>query len=581
MNCFNFFIRLLSGGILVLAALFASSAYAICEGRGCDNAYEPDNSIETISITISANGDTDNARWDGNLTPSLLRTAGTIAAFMTSPDSSEQCDPTSNTCNIGGTSENPLSLQCTGPGDQMDCYIPSFGSSDVEPFRMSCSLTDDQQIGAAVQCEVTLNRGAIEASLPAELQGTNFGSLATSFLNCMYGSFGNAASMCSQIMDALSNSDHDYAMQLIMALAPLNPETAGNLTREGIRNGTSTIFNRISQLRTNNTQVSNTSSQLYFANNQFLAAGTQLAANDSLASDATPASVSTNISDFGKLGIFVNLNVTDGKYKDGSLASSSDFTSSMLTLGVDYRVRNDLVTGLAFNIGQSKTDYKSDVNGELSADSYSFIIYNSFYRNNWYFDTSLTIGGDTYNQERNPAVLGNSFEAEYHSMQYNLAATFGYDFIFNAFSIAPFAQITAGRVEIDGYTEKAKNPLAPGVALNMDDQNRDIGMLNVGSHFRYVFTTQHGVFIPVITLSAVNDFQNDAQVVTGRFVGITDNSAAFGIRSEKSDANYFIVGAGFSFQLKNGNAGFINLETLQGYENLDQNRFTFGWRWEI
>ena len=102
---------------------------------------------------------------------------------------------------------------------------------------------------------------------------------------------------------------------------------------------------------------------------------------------------------------------------------------------------------------------------------------------------------------------------------------------------------------------------------------------NLGARFRYIATTNHGVFIPTLSLTAVNDFKYDAQVVTGRFVGVADSQ--FNVAANKNDKDYFVIGAGFSFQLKNGNSGFVNLESLQGYSNLDQNRLTLGWRWEL
>lgn len=549
--------------------------------RGGDNEYNPgEPDIRTVDIHIPLNSDLPPYS-EGEITPSMIRTAQTIAGFMTSPDSAANCNVDDNTCNISNNPEAPIILTCSdNGGDMMRCYMPS--NTYEPPFAVDCQLHQGQQSGdEEVLCTITSNRTAASEMLPEYGLQNNFGSVANTFLNCMYGSFGGAEAMCSQVINALNNGDTDLAISLLQSLAPLNPETAGNLTRDGMRNGNNVVLNRIAQLRNGTASNPAPKQSLYFTANQWLEAGARIAADNSIANDATPTSVSTNISDFGKLGIFINLNSTDGRYKDGSLASRSDFNSNMLTLGVDYRVRDDLVTGLAFNIGQSKTKYKSDVNGELTAESYSFIVYNSFYKNNWYFDTAITFGGDSYEQVRDPVILANSFDAAFNSMQYNLSATAGYDFVINAFSIAPFVQLNIGRVEVDGYNEKARDPFAAGVALSMDDQSRDIGMLNAGAHFRYVFTTNHGVFIPVLTLSAINDFENDAQVVTGRFIGITDPNAVFSIRSEESDSSYFIVGAGLSFQLKNGNAGFINLESVQGYSNLEQTRFTFGWRWEL
>lgn len=544
-------------------------------------------SLNTVAgqTTITVYDDERPTEISGDLTPSMITTTVNLLAYFDESTSGGVCDITNGegVCNVANTDGVNLDMGCTVgiDGDTLDCALDIVrGSDHFKPYTIDCER--DGQNGKGT-CTITHDSEQLEAMVQSiAIPNSNISNLANSFLSCLQGAVGGAEAMCSQLLQAFDAGGSDErVMQILSSLAPLNPEATSDLGRDNLRNTTSVVLSRLGQIRTNTTMASNVSAPLFFANNEWLSAGTRLAANDSLASDVTPGTVSTSISDFGKLGFFINLNATDGKYRGGSLSSNSNFTSTMLTLGFDYRVRDDLVTGLAFNVGQSKTKYKSTVKGKLDADSFSFIIYNSFYKDSWYFDSSLTIGGDTFKQERSPLGFTNRYDAEFHSMQYNLSLAAGYDFYVQGFGLTPFVQLDVGQLHIDGYKEKDNCVGGCGVALAMDKQKRDIGSLNIGGRFRYIATTSKGVFIPNLTLTAVNDFQNDAQVVTGRFIGLNSNTNGFAIMSEKSDSDYFIIAAGFSMQLKNGNAGFFNLESLQGYDNLDQMRVTLGWRWEL
>ncbi|HEY9033315.1 MAG TPA: autotransporter outer membrane beta-barrel domain-containing protein [Pseudomonadales bacterium] len=499
-------------------------------------------------------------------------------------------DPLSDTltCNIGSLSE-PVTMQCRYADG-----LPAEGSVNILANGVLCQLDNAesafQMFCTGNSCTLATNNDAFAERLEQNVAGEtrinrNILAVASSFLSCANGdTFGSTDNdTCRQLINALQTGDNALAAALIKALQPLNPETAGNMSSGQLRGTASAIQQRLTRLRSGNTMASNTETRLYLANNQWLEAGTRLAANDFSGNDAAPASASidSSISEFGRLGLFVNVSAIHGNYNAGSIAGKSDSSAAIMTLGIDYRFSDSLVTGVALNVGQSKVEYTSDVSGEVEADNYSLAIYNSYYRNSWYLDTALTLGVDSYEQLRDPAIFNNSFKSEYDGQQYSLAATLGHEFAINAFNIAPFAQLTIGRMDIDAIEETETNSGGGGAAMAIDEQNQDIGSLQVGSHLRYVVNTRRGVFIPVLTVSAVNDFEDDVQVVTGRFIGFNSNSGNFSIKTEKPDTSYLVLAAGFSFQLKNGNAGFVNIETLEGYDNLDQQRLTLGWRWEL
>ena len=476
------------------------------------------------------------------------------------------------------------SLLENGQEFNRQCDIIPYQSDQPDPIlTMDCTLRDNYETeDSAGTCRITNNRD-IASELPEDEQPSdNQLSIIDSFLLACF--TGSDDAFCQE----LENATSEQLPGLLQALMPLNPETAVDMTQANQRGGGSAVQQRQTRLRTGNPVAGNNNVQQtrrYFANNQWLEPGTRLAATGNSASDAAAeynGMVEDSISTFGRLGVFVNASVADGRYNRGSLSGRNKFSAGTVTFGTDYRFSESLVGGIAANIGQSSVKYRNEVYGELDADTYELIGYGSWYSGNWYLDGALTLGSSRYNQLRDPTAVANSYEASYNGTQYNLATTLGHDFVIDGFSISPFARLTLGRLDTDAYSEKKTDPGGAGPApMEIDKQKRDIGTVAAGSHFRYVITSQHGVFIPVLSLTAIHDFENGAQQITGRFVGTVGSDNGFSVNTMERDSSFYIIAAGMSFQLKNGNAGFINLESVESYSYLDQYRLTMGWRWEL
>ena len=391
--------------------------------------------------------------------------------------------------------------------------------------------------------------------------------------------------ICQQFIYDL-NSNPEEALALLKALQPLNPDAPSDQVLTKLRSTLTTLQTRLYHLRNNLADTDTTSSSQYWVNNEWHKPGTLFANADNISNDASgTVNVEKNISKYGKLGFFLNAAIINSNQKKDGVKLGNDSRDATLTLGVDYRFTDHVVGGVAFNIDQAKSNFDGNLytSGSLDSDGYSVILYGTYYNNNAFVDGSVTLGGEDYKQTRDPALLGNSYEAQFHGDLAQASVTGGYDFTVNSFNFTPFAQITSGNISIDGYHETAANPLGPntGAILALNDQTRKIGTFNIGSYFRYIATTQRGVFIPLLSLTYYNDYKDDAQVVTGRFIENASPNSSFQLQTHAIDSSYFVIGLGFSFQLKGGNSGFVNIESVQGYDNLSQERLTAGWRWEI
>jgi hypothetical protein len=582
---------------LILVSLACQKALAI--ESSINIACIDSNDINTCSIT-GGGGASDELL---NLAANLIKTASNIS---TPADPNCYFDSINNsvTCNLNDSFAQPINMTCTGANGTLSCSLDSAPTA----FTIDCDSNSTPN-----NCTIALNTQPLtekltQGEVPYYGLNPNLISIANSLLSCINrntfpgDSPGNVIvgidevtpsgstnytlqDICNQFIYDLENNPEE-AITLLKELQPLNPDAPADLSTANLRLTLNTIQGRLYRLRNGIADASETKSNQFLVNNEWHQAGTLFADNANSVNDASQnVTVDRNISEYGKLGFFINASLLNADQSNDGLELKSNARSSVLTLGIDYRFTDTLIGGLAFNIDQSKTDFNGnfDTSGSLDNDGYSIMAYGSFYQDQWFFDSSLTFAGIDYEQQRDPASLGNSYKANFHGDQLSISGTGGYDFSISSFNITPFAQIVYGTINIDGYRETAVNALGPnaGAILELDSQSKDIGTLNIGSYFRYIANTQRGVFIPGLSLTLVNDFEDEAQIISGRFVANANPNSSFQLQTNKLDSTYFILGAGFSFQLKGGNAGFINLESVQGYDNLDQERITAGWRWEI
>jgi uncharacterized protein YhjY with autotransporter beta-barrel domain len=367
----------------------------------------------------------------------------------------------------------------------------------------------------------------------------------------------------------------------------MNPDASSDLSTNNSRMSIGAGQQRMTRLRTGSASIEQPAAGQYWVNNEWHQAGTLFADNAVTTSDAMPAdasgvvAVDKNMSEYGKLGVFVNVAVMKAGQDGDGAELESDAKTSVLTVGTDYRFTDAIVGGVAVNLSQTKTDFESAfTSGSLDADGYALLFYGSYYVQNWFVDASYNFGNDSYDQFRAPSI-GNTYDASFDAQQQTFSSTLGYDFVMQALTVTPFAQIVVGVVDTDAYREQPGNTLLSNAAIGMDQSSKDIGNINLGANLHYVVNTNHGVFIPTFSMTAVEDFEDDAQIISGYFVVNPNPADSFAMETNGADTYYFVVSGGFSFQLKGGNSGFVNLETVEGLEMMTQHRITAGWRWEI
>ncbi|MGQ0794296.1 MAG: autotransporter outer membrane beta-barrel domain-containing protein [Deltaproteobacteria bacterium] len=314
----------------------------------------------------------------------------------------------------------------------------------------------------------------------------------------------------------------------------------------------------------------------------------------------------SEVSDLGRLGVFLNGEFNFGDKDATSRESGFDFNNYAATAGLDYRFSDNFFLGAALRFARTDIDNDDTATisggntvladgGGLDINSYSVSIYGSYYLSNFYVDGIATVGLLDYDIERNisynvgtPVAVTPESDTDGTQLSFSLGG--GYDFSVGALTAGPLVQANYTRLDIDGYgeddltcqTNDAGGVINPGCgwALRFESQDVDSLTLVSGGQASYSLSTPLGVFLPQARFEWVHEFLDDARDITASFVN-DPNGQDITIRTDNPDRDYFNLGGGISATLPYGISSFIYYETVLGLENITAHSIVGGIRIEL
>lgn len=298
--------------------------------------------------------------------------------------------------------------------------------------------------------------------------------------------------------------------------------------------------------------------------------------------------------DFARWGFFATGMVEHGGYSANSQSPGFDFDNDSLTAGVDYRFTDSFVAGVAAGYNHNSTQLDQSV-GHLGVDGYSLNGYFTWYHNDaFYVEGSVVLDWLNYDLQRNIAYqianlagtgttdVKQTATASPDGHQTALSLSVGRDFNHGAWALSPYLRAVYSRLSLDGFSETASDPGAPGAGLVTSVESRSLSnaLGVIGGRLSHTTSFDWGVLIPNATLEFNHEFRNDPQTIVTRFV-FDPTQTPITLTDQPPDSSYFNVGIGLNAVFPNGRSGFIAWEHLVGFAGAHENRFSLGIRIEF
>ena len=290
----------------------------------------------------------------------------------------------------------------------------------------------------------------------------------------------------------------------------------------------------------------------------------------------------------GKLGFWMNGSYSFGDNDSTFNQLGYDYDSWSTVLGVDYKLTNQMIVGLAFDYSNIDANFDGHRGGS-DTDSYSGSIYSSYFiTDNFHLDAVASYGGSDYEINRKlfyvittgplPGTVDTVAEGETDGDQLSFNFNAGYNFSYEGLSIAPYASVNYLTMQIDSFKED-KNT-GDGWAMGFNEQNIRSLTTTVGSQASYAISVPFGVVIPQIHGAWHHEYKNDGRTAKATLLGDA-LAQTIDIDIAGPDRDFYTVGADVAAVLTHGVTTFASYNALVGYNNVDSHTFTLGFRLEL
>jgi outer membrane autotransporter protein len=203
-------------------------------------------------------------------------------------------------------------------------------------------------------------------------------------------------------------------------------------------------------------------------------------------------------------------------YGDVAYAGGSRDAQAMLSgynynsvggwLGLDYRVRPDLLVGGLFSYAQPNVSLAVQ-NARYKIDAYQIGGYASYTRANWFADGLIAYGRQDIATSRQ-GVIDTIFGST-HADTFTAAARAGYLFDIGSFRAGPIAGLAYTNAQIAGYTETGDILLTNVV----NRQTLESLTGSAGAQIRAPFVMGGGLYSPFVNVTAEHDFIGSARTL--------------------------------------------------------------------
>ena len=241
-----------------------------------------------------------------------------------------------------------------------------------------------------------------------------------------------------------------------------------------------------------------------------------------------------------------------------------------VTGGVDYRIEDVFVFGLAFNYTHQSADYTNGPGG-FDVDSFGPRVYlgiRPFERAFANIVLGYTRQENSY--DRSVIVTDTGFPTftgivpgENHADQYSASVFAGYDHPVGSISFGPRFGVNVVAVDVSGYQEGGTT----GFQLSYESYSRTSVQTSLGAAATVATETSFGVVTSQLSAFWMHEFEYDPETITAAVVQAP--GAGFVFRTESTDRDWATINLNISTVLSNGIQPFLSFGALLGNRNYE------------
>jgi len=242
-------------------------------------------------------------------------------------------------------------------------------------------------------------------------------------------------------------------------------------------------------------------------------------------------------------GVWTAGTVTIGDRNAGTNSEGFDFRSDGVTAGIDWRINDGLLLGVAAGRGWNDTGL-DDGRSRVAADHQAFALYGLWrFGSNLFVDGSFGVGNLDFDIRRHSDIAGKDALAQRNGDQSFGTLTFGVEHSGNRMNLTGYGRYDASRTELDAYRETGLGIYD----LDYRRQTIDSSTLAVGVESSYVIPTSSGPMRPYWLLEYREALENRGNVGLNYVLQPVASDYSLALRSFNDDV--LVFGAGIDMDV--------------------------------
>ena len=254
---------------------------------------------------------------------------------------------------------------------------------------------------------------------------------------------------------------------------------------------------------------------------------------------------------------------------DGN-ANGYNFTTGGVSLGLDYRITEQLAIGVMGEYSHTWTGLNPS--GHIDVDSGRGGLYATWFAHGMYLNAAVYGGYNSFNSNR--SGLGGLASGNTQGAEWSTFVSGGYDFHFAQLTIGPIAALQYTSVNVDGFSENGS--LAP---LAIHEGSAESLRSDVGLRAFYQWQIGQMVIEPSVKAAWEHEYKYSALPITAGFAQIPGPSATFFGPNEGHDSA--VISAGVNVQLTPAISTYVNYDGQLGRDHYNSNAVTGGVRFKF
>ncbi len=224
-----------------------------------------------------------------------------------------------------------------------------------------------------------------------------------------------------------------------------------------------------------------------------------------------------------------------------------DFTTSGVSLGVDHRVAQDWVLGLAAGFARDRSDIGND--GTYShAQGYSAMAYASYQPSaSTFVDSLIGVGSLDFKTQRYVLPINDYARSSRGGLQWFSSVSAGYEYRDNGVLISPYARIDYSANRLNQVSETG----AGLYALTYDRQTTPSLQGALGLRAETINATSFGWAVPRVRTEFRHDFEG-ARDTTLAYADLGANGPRYNVSVAPTTRNSLVLGIGSDFVRRGG-----------------------------